>query len=263
MSSFIVNTTSSSLRSEPSHGAEQISRLLLGEVFQVKERSRDGLWAMGMGPDDYEGWLRCWHLTELDPWPAPELCVTRRWSQAYERSDLRSQVLLDLSFATRLQRVGPEKDGFIPWKMPGGPEVWTPAEDLQRPGGDMELLLARGLSLLAIPYEWGGRSSGGLDCSGFIQLLFSTLGRSLPRDAWQQAEHGRAISLSEPNLWQRGDLLFYGLDRIEHVGLWMGDDKLLHASGRVQVEKLAPGGELIGSERPRLAALRRLDPISK
>ncbi|MBC8367713.1 C40 family peptidase [bacterium] len=259
MSLFIVNTTSSPLRAEPAHEAEQISRLLLGESFRVHERSEDQRWALGLGPDGYQGWLRAWHLTEVDVWPAAQLCVTQRWSHAYERPDSRSQILLDLSFATRLRPGGSEVDGFIPWQLPGGAEVWTPVQDLEPLGGDMETLLTRGLRLLAIPYEWGGRSSAGLDCSGFVQLLFSTLGQSLPRDAWQQAEHGQALSLSDPRLWQRGDLLFFGAERIDHVGLWMGEDRLLHASGRVQVEGLAPRGKLIGSHRPALAALRRLN----
>lgn len=263
MSLFIVNTSSSSLRAKPAHESEQTSRLLLGEVFQVKERSEDQRWALGQGPDGYQGWLRCWHLSKVKQWPAPECCVTRRWSQAYERPDAESQIVLDLSFATGLKPSGREESGFIPWRMPSGRDVWTPAQDLVPYGGDVERLLTRALRLLEIPYEWGGRSSAGLDCSGFVQLLFSTLGRSLPRDAWQQAEHGHAISLSDTSLWQRGDLLFYGLERLEHVGLWMGDDKLLHASGRVQVEDLAPAGELIGSDRPRLVALRRMEPSAK
>ncbi len=263
MSQLIVNTSSSALRAEPSHESEQISRLLFGESFKVKERSDDLQWALGQGPDGYQGWLRCWHLSDVQTWPSAQLVVTKRWSQAYERPNLESQISLDLSFATGLHPSGSMVDGFHPWQMPGGREVWTPAKDLEPPGGDMEVLLARGLRLLAIAYEWGGRSSAGLDCSGFVQLLFATVGQNLPRDAWQQAECGQAVSMSEPALWRRGDLLFYGAKRIEHVGLWLGEDKLLHASGRVQVEDLAGAGELWGSDRPALAAIRRLELLSK
>ena len=75
-----------------------------------------------------------------------------------------------------------------------------------------------------IPYLWGGKSGWGLDCSGLTQLVYELLGIRLPRDADQQAK-----ALPPVPSWEElrpGDLLFYP----GHVGLWVGDGTVIHAS---------------------------------
>jgi len=260
-----VTATSSALRARASHAAEQISRLLLGERFEVLEEVDEGRWARGSGPDGYEGWIRTWHLAASISNPEPSLVVTSRWSRALEVPEPNSPVLCDLSFGTRLGPTRAEGSGFLPWLMPDGRSAWTPAEHLEpvglSSGKDMAAMLElRGRRLLGIPYEWGGRSSAGLDCSGFVQLLFESLGIPLPRAAWQQAEIGIEVVRDHSELWLPGDLLFYGSPRVEHVGVWLGEDRLMHASGELKLENLEPGGRLAGNARPDLVAVRRIPP---
>lgn len=257
----VIGTTSSALRAEPSHGAEQISRLLLGESFRKIREADEGRWIYGAGPDDYEGWIRNWHLQEVDEEFRGDRTVVTRWSRALSEAGEAAEILLDLSFGTQLALTGREESGYLPWTLPDGRRVWTPSADLEPIGGGVDDLIARGRKLLGIPYEWGGRCSGGLDCSGFMQLLFATIGIALPRDAWQQAEEGEPLPLDEVDAWLPGDLLFYGPERVEHVGLWLGNDNLLHASGSVRIEGLEQGGRLPGTDRPLPAACRRLLPL--
>ena len=93
-------------------------------------------------------------------------------------------------------------------------------------------------SLLNVPYQWGGRSPMGMDCSGFTQVVFKILGKKLLRDAWQQAEQGVLVNFIEEI--QPGDLVFFDNEegRIIHVGIALANHKIIHASGCVRIDNL-------------------------
>ena len=88
---------------------------------------------------------------------------------------------------------------------------------------------------LNTPYLWGGKSIFGIDCSGLIQVLFRLKGINLPRDAYQQFELGQNIAFNDH---QMNDLVFFKNqhDKIIHVGLVVGQNKILHASGMVRID---------------------------
>lgn len=97
---------------------------------------------------------------------------------------------------------------------------------------------------ISVPYLWGGKSTWGADCSGFVQTAFKVLDISLPRDAYQQAEVGKTVSLENSKM---GDLAFFKNKegRIVHVGiiLWnKGKVSIIHASGMVKIEHLDEKG---------------------
>ena len=79
------------------------------------------------------------------------------------------------------------------------------------------------------PYVYGGTSlTNGADCSGFVMSVFANFGYSLPRVAADQcaASTKKDVSQIEP-----GDLVFYGHGYVDHVALYIGDGKIIHASG--------------------------------
>jgi cell wall-associated NlpC family hydrolase len=91
--------------------------------------------------------------------------------------------------------------------------------------------LAEARSLVGTPYEWGGLSPRGLDCSGLVHLAFRRAGRLVPRDARQQEQAGRPVA--EDDL-QHGDLVSYGDgEQADHIAFWLGGGRILHATGRV------------------------------
>jgi cell wall-associated NlpC family hydrolase len=102
--------------------------------------------------------------------------------------------------------------------------------------GGREFLVETALMYLHAPYLWGGRSPFGIDCSGFVQVVYKFSGIQLPRDAWQQAEKGDLLSFIEESA--PGDLAFFDNDEgtIIHVGILLENNRIIHASGKVRID---------------------------
>lgn len=98
---------------------------------------------------------------------------------------------------------------------------------------------------LNLPYLWAGTSALGFDCSGIIYAVYKNHGILIPRDSFYQATKGKVVSKS--NL-QPGDLVFFagnsGKGKVYHVGLYVGDGKMIHApnaSSKVKIESINAG----------------------
>jgi len=91
---------------------------------------------------------------------------------------------------------------------------------------------------LNAPYLWGGKTPFGIDCSGFTQMVYKLNGYNLLRDASQQANQGEALSFIEES--EPGDLAFFDNEdgNIIHVGIMMNDNYIIHASGKVRIDRL-------------------------
>lgn len=89
-------------------------------------------------------------------------------------------------------------------------------------------LLVEAEKWIGVPYKWGGRDTSGTDCSGFVQSVYKAFGLSLPRTASDQYDFSELINEEEA---EPGDLIFFKIDeRIVHVGLFAGHNKMIHAS---------------------------------
>ncbi|HFB3839566.1 TPA: peptidoglycan endopeptidase, partial [Neisseria gonorrhoeae] len=100
-----------------------------------------------------------------------------------------------------------------------------------RRAGNADELIGSAMGLLGIAYRYGGTSvSTGFDCSGFMQHIFKrAMGINLPRTSAEQARMGTPVARSE---LQPGDMVFFrtlGGSRISHVGLYIGNNRFIHA----------------------------------
>jgi cell wall-associated NlpC family hydrolase len=111
--------------------------------------------------------------------------------------------------------------------------------ELPQQAGTDPLMLAR--AYLGAPYEWGGLTSGGIDCSGLVHMAYREAGMLVPRDSWQQEEAGTPVG---SNKERPGDLCTYGDGRADHIAFWLGAGRILHATSRHDlgvVEEQEPG----------------------
>ena len=117
---------------------------------------------------------------------------------------------------------GERRNGFVCVTTAYGYSGWVCEQELC---GDEPLELARGF--LGSPYEWGGLSAAGIDCSGLVHMAYRLVGKVVPRDSWQQEAAGRPVDPPEP-----GDLLTYGEGRADHIAFWLGGGRILHSTAR-------------------------------
>jgi cell wall-associated NlpC family hydrolase len=115
--------------------------------------------------------------------------------------------------------------------LPLHAQTAAPSEGAKDPG-QLATLLAKAKACLGVPYRWGGISTKGFDCSGFVRFVFGSCGIDLDRTSGNQAKQGDPIDLA--NI-QPGDLLFFstrGMRKgISHVGIYLGEGQFIHAAG--------------------------------
>jgi hypothetical protein len=225
---------SAALRRAPDQAAEQLDQLLFGEAFGVLE-AKDG-WAWGQAVrDGYVGYVALNHLALGAPAPTHRVSALRAYG--FSAPDIKSTPV-GLYSLNVLVRVKADEGHFSRAEGAG----WIASRHLS-PIGVFETDPASvAETFLHAPYQWGGRESLGLDCSGLIQQALYACGRACPRDSDQQAELGAPMAREDLG---RGDLVFWR----GHVGMMLDTVRLIHANAfhmQVAIEPLADALNRIG-----------------
>jgi cell wall-associated NlpC family hydrolase len=110
------------------------------------------------------------------------------------------------------------------------------------PSHAQENIAKYALFFLNAPYLWGGRTLFGIDCSGFVQIVFKMAGIKLKRDASQQALAGATVDFL--SVTQAGDVAFFDNEqgRITHVGILLSNKEIIHASAKVRIDPIDDQG---------------------
>jgi len=233
----------SPLRAEPSHKAEMVSQLVFGELCDIREYSPGQWLKVSCRYDGYEGWCHESHITETDAdtaRPAEEESLTEDWVTVLEFNGHPMHIPMGSSL-TGL------KSGHTYWRkniIHYRGVLWDTAK-AQRDARSIRLIA---FQFLNTAYLWGGKTVFGTDCSGFTQTLFRFFNIPLLRDAWQQAEQG--LDVTRLHSSKLGDLAFFDNEegKIVHVGMLLNDQEIIHASGKVRVDRIDEQG-IIHSEK--------------
>jgi hypothetical protein len=224
------------VRKEPSERSEMITQILFGERFLVNEQFF-GWCRVTLEYDGYQGWIDQKMITPLSE-------RTFRKIETHPLAvctDILNLVPVDqeqhmmIVAGSSLPCWRPYKHEFSigheVFKMDGKLR-YKPPVDVRR------FIIQHALMYFNAPYLWGGRSPFGIDCSGFLQIIYKMAGIKLPRDAKDQVHLGTVMSFVEETL--PGDLAFFDDDegRIVHVGILWGKNKIIHASGKVRIDNV-------------------------
>ena len=218
MEKAVCKVMAAPVREEPKEQAEMVTQILYGETLDVLEAGK--YWSkIKMHFDGYEGFVDSRQIQKISD----------------EALENRKVTLITEDFQSVLM-----KDGRTLLSM--GSEVEFPAVASRRSHDLRESIALTAQELLNIPYLWGGRSFFGVDCSGFVHLVYKINGIKMPRDSYQQAEVGQPLTFVEES--QPGDLAFFenAEGRVVHVGIMLENQRIIHASGKVRIDTLDSTG---------------------
>lgn len=219
----------SPVRKEPGDQKEMVTQLLFGELVEVVGIEEP--WAKVITYSDrYEGFIDHKHIKFLSE------KEVRRWMDG---QTVLTQREIELKTPWGIQRIC--RGSFVTSNMAQfqiGNDVF---KILNEKEDNLGTIFRFASDYLNTPYLWGGKSPYGIDCSGFTQIVYRIFGINLPRDAYEQAEHGVEIEFSECD---EGDLAFFSNSegRITHVGIIGPENKIIHAAGHVRIDILRSDG---------------------
>tara|TARA_B100000927_G_scaffold281612_1_gene267342 strand:- start:80 stop:844 length:765 start_codon:yes stop_codon:yes gene_type:complete len=230
----ISNISIVPVRKEAADQSEMINQILFGEHFKVLDTRKKWV-KIRLAHDSYEGWIcnKQWkEITEDD------------YKQLDKDVPTISTDILDIVTKEYQQPI--VIGSILPFFKSGHARVNNDLykfEGLSTQGYvKKEKLRENALIYLNAPYLWGGRSPLGIDCSGLTQMVYRLQGIDLPRDAYEQAKVGTTLSFVEES--EAGDLAFFDDDegKIIHVGIILEENYIIHASGKVRIDRIDQQG---------------------
>lgn len=217
------------MRAEPSDTSELVNQVLYGEHFKVVEHRKK--WSrIKLTHDTYEGWIDNKQYIEIseDEYAFAKAQPTTLTIDPVQFVTTKHNQLITVVLGSSVENINLLEGTYDGHSCSGKTSK--------------EKLIETALLYLKTPYLWGGRTSFGIDCSGFTQMVYRLNGFKLKRDASQQALQGEPLSFIEES--EPGDLAFFDNAEgvITHVGIIMEDNYIIHAHGEVRIDRLDHSG---------------------
>jgi gamma-D-glutamyl-L-lysine dipeptidyl-peptidase len=218
------------IRSEASDRSEMVSQLLFGDTFKIIETTPK--WTKILTAfDTYEGWIDNKQFQEISENQYQILENTENIlnGELIDFISYETNQLMPIPLGSSLNFLDINEINTANFQFEGKKECGIKPK---------ENLLKTAFLYLNAPYLWGGKTPFGIDCSGFTQMVYKINGYALFRDASQQAKQGEALSFIEES--EPGDLAFFDNDEgnIIHVGIMMENNYIIHASGKVRIDRI-------------------------
>ncbi|SNR16670.1 C40 family peptidase [Tenacibaculum jejuense] len=232
----ICNLSIVPLRLEPTDLSEMVNQLVFGEHFTVLEKFKK--WSkIKLSYDGYEGYIDNKQYENI----SEEL-----YHQLNNQEQYYSGELIDFIFDKDNNLTTVPLGARLPFYKDNSfslnDKTFSYEGKVNHGILNKQSIVETAYHFLNVPYLWGGKTPFGIDCSGFTQTVYKLCGFKLLRDASEQATQGDVLSFIEES--EPGDLAFFDNEEgtITHVGIVMNDYNIIHAHGKVRIDKLDHSG---------------------
>ena len=222
------------MRSEISDKSEMVNQILFGEIYKIIEQ-RKKFSKVRLSHDKYEGWICNKQVNEIDEETFKSFLSNKKNYTTDILDIIRSESLQTIVLGSILPKLDQKKFTI-------GSKTYNFEGESTTGFLKKNKIVDNAMMYLNAPYLWGGRTPFGIDCSGLSQIVYRLNGIDIPRDAYQQADIGTTLSFVDES--EPGDLAFFDNNegRIIHVGIVLKNNHIIHASGKVRIDRIDQQG---------------------
>ena len=223
----ICNLSIVPVRIEDSDKSEMINQLIYGDIIEILEEKEKWVKIKSVF-DDYIGWIDKKQYFKIDDNIKLDLNKPVYSINLVEFIENNNNELVTIPIGSDISNISLMNHKFDGKTISGK--------------NNRNSIVNTALLFLNSPYLWGGKTPFGIDCSGFTQMVYKINGYKLFRDAKDQANQGKTLSFIEES--EAGDLAFFNNDQgdIIHVGIILQNNHIIHASGKVRIDRIDHSG---------------------
>lgn len=223
----ICNLSIVPVRIVDSDKSEMINQLIYGDIIEILEEKEKWVKIKSVF-DDYIGWIDIKQYFKIDDNITVDLKNPVYSIDLVEFIENNNNELVTIPIGSDISNISLMKHKFDGKTISGK--------------NNRNSIVNTALLFLNSPYLWGGKTPFGIDCSGFTHMVYKINGYKLYRDAKDQANQGKTLSFIEES--EAGDLAFFNNDEgdIIHVGIILQNNHIIHASGKVRIDRIDHSG---------------------
>ncbi|MBA4739182.1 MAG: NlpC/P60 family protein [Flavobacteriaceae bacterium] len=223
----ICNLSIVPVRIVDSDKSEMINQLIYGDIIEILEEKEKWVKIKSVF-DDYIGWIDKKQYFKIDDNITVDLKNPVYSIDLVEFIENNNNELVTIPIGSDISNISLMNHKFEGKTISGK--------------NNRNSIVDTALLFLNSPYLWGGKTPFGIDCSGFTQMVYKINGYKLSRDSKDQANQGETLSFIEES--EAGDLAFFNNDQgdIIHVGIILQNNHIIHASGKVRIDRIDHSG---------------------